>query len=91
MDPADVHVLTSHTRQGLNQSKQEEDWVCAPSPFTFLISFLNKYPFLPLLWNLEQTSVLPNKNITYYQAPNKHKNNDSRYIMIVIFYSDPSY
>lgn len=58
MDPIDVHVLTSHSRQWLDQSKEEEDWVCGPSLYTCLISYFNKYPFLPLLWNLKQTTVL---------------------------------
>lgn len=57
MDPIHVHMLTSPKRQWLDQSKQE-DGVCAPSLCTFLISFFNKNPFLPLLWNLKQTSVL---------------------------------
>lgn len=35
MDPIDVHVLTSHSRQWLDQFKQDKDWVCGPSLYTF--------------------------------------------------------
>lgn len=59
MDPIDVHVPTSHTGQWLDQSKQV-DCVCGPSLYTFSISFFNKNPFLPLLWNLKQTMCFCN-------------------------------